>query len=231
MASVIVDGLAVPLPVSDHPAINFCNTRAGWGASRPKEYLLGYPQFAVWAREYDVLDAATCRALLAAGQADPAGAAGLVDRAVRFRSGLYAVLTRGATAADWTAVNAEVQRALATAELVPAPVTEAITTPTGQGAPPATWAVAGRELLDHPLLAVAWSAAQLLTSPVAASARACPGSGCGWLFLDPRGRRRWCSMAWCGNRAKVRRHAQRQRRELARPGHEPGPAGSQEPIV
>ncbi|MFC7483823.1 CGNR zinc finger domain-containing protein [Luedemannella flava] len=27
----------------------------------------------------------------------------------------------------------------------------------------------------------------------------------------PRGRRRWCSMAWCGNREKVRAHAARQR--------------------
>jgi predicted RNA-binding Zn ribbon-like protein len=37
--------------------------------------------------------------------------------------------------------------------------------------------------------------------------RTCPS--CGWLFLDARGRRRWCSMATCGNRAKVRAHAAR----------------------
>jgi predicted RNA-binding Zn ribbon-like protein len=34
---------------------------------------------------------------------------------------------------------------------------------------------------------------------------------CGWVFADPSGRRRWCSMAWCGNRSKVRRHAARAR--------------------
>ncbi len=35
---------------------------------------------------------------------------------------------------------------------------------------------------------------------------ACPA--CGWLFLDVTrgGRRRWCSMATCGNRTKVKRH-------------------------
>ncbi|WP_274423890.1 CGNR zinc finger domain-containing protein [Chelativorans sp. YIM 93263] len=36
----------------------------------------------------------------------------------------------------------------------------------------------------------------------------CPGSNCGWLFLDEtgNGRRRWCSMETCGNRTKARRH-------------------------
>lgn len=36
----------------------------------------------------------------------------------------------------------------------------------------------------------------------------CPGENCGWLFLDEtkNGRRSWCSMALCGNRAKAARH-------------------------
>jgi predicted RNA-binding Zn ribbon-like protein len=33
----------------------------------------------------------------------------------------------------------------------------------------------------------------------------CPGHECGWLFLDRTGRRRWCSMAACGSREKMRR--------------------------
>jgi predicted RNA-binding Zn ribbon-like protein len=33
----------------------------------------------------------------------------------------------------------------------------------------------------------------------------CPGHDCGWLFLDRTGRRRWCSMAACGSREKMRR--------------------------
>jgi hypothetical protein len=39
----------------------------------------------------------------------------------------------------------------------------------------------------------------------------CPGDDCGWVFLDHRGRRRWCSMQSCGNRAKVSAFAQRRR--------------------
>jgi predicted RNA-binding Zn ribbon-like protein len=58
-------------------------------------------------------------------------------------------------------------------------------------------------------LGVARAAGELLTSPEPRVVRACPGRGCGWLFLDRRGRRRWCDMAVCGNRAKARRHAAR----------------------
>jgi predicted RNA-binding Zn ribbon-like protein len=32
---------------------------------------------------------------------------------------------------------------------------------------------------------------------------------CGWAFLDPSGRRKWCSMKWCGNRDKVQQFALR----------------------
>jgi predicted RNA-binding Zn ribbon-like protein len=47
----------------------------------------------------------------------------------------------------------------------------------------------------------------------------CVGSNCGWLFLDRSrgGRRKWCSMADCGNREKARRHYQRARTGDRRP--------------
>jgi predicted RNA-binding Zn ribbon-like protein len=40
----------------------------------------------------------------------------------------------------------------------------------------------------------------------------CPGRGCGWLFLNTSGRRRWCSMSTCGSREKMRRLHQRRPR-------------------
>jgi predicted RNA-binding Zn ribbon-like protein len=41
----------------------------------------------------------------------------------------------------------------------------------------------------------------------------CANETCGWLFIDesPAGRRRWCDMRTCGNRAKVARHRERAR--------------------
>jgi predicted RNA-binding Zn ribbon-like protein len=54
----------------------------------------------------------------------------------------------------------------------------------------------------------------LVTGPDLARVHACAETDCRMLFLDTsRGaRRRWCSMARCGNRAKARAHATRTRR-------------------
>jgi predicted RNA-binding Zn ribbon-like protein len=190
VASVLVDGLVIPIAVADHPALNFCNTRAGWGQPTPKEYLHTPAHLAVWAREHGLLTA-----VAAARVARLPGGDEVVARAVAFRSALYAVLLRTAGPRDWSAVSSEVRAAAATLALTPGP---------GR----AVWGL-DESSVDLPLRAVAWAAAELLTSPAAARVAACPGQGCGWVFADPRGRRRWCSMAWCGNRNKARRHAAR----------------------
>ena len=51
----------------------------------------------------------------------------------------------------------------------------------------------------------------LLTEGEASRVKRCEDPHCGWLFLDrsSQGRRRWCSMADCGNRAKAQRHYRR----------------------
>jgi predicted RNA-binding Zn ribbon-like protein len=61
--------------------------------------------------------------------------------------------------------------------------------------------------------AVALAAADLLLSPHLARVRQCGGDQCGWLFLDTskNGRRRWCAMADCGTRDKVRRFRKKER--------------------
>lgn len=196
MASVIVDGLVLPVAVGGHPALDFCNTRAGWGSPAPKEYLRSPAHLALWAAERGLLDRAEVVSLSAA---HPGG--DVVDRAIRFRDALYDVLVGTAAASSWEAVNVEVAAAAAHARLRPA-------------AGAAAWDLAvpdGADRLARPLHAVAWAAAGLLTTIGPPGVRACPGDGCGWVFHDPRGRRRWCSMAWCGNRAKARRHATRMR--------------------
>ena len=45
--------------------------------------------------------------------------------------------------------------------------------------------------------------------------RICANDTCRWTFYDasPTGRRRWCDMKTCGNRAKAARHRQRQKAE------------------
>lgn len=60
---------------------------------------------------------------------------------------------------------------------------------------------------------IAGSLAHYLADHDADRLRVCANDGCRWLFLDrsPAGRRRWCDMRTCGNRAKVARHRARRR--------------------
>lgn len=55
---------------------------------------------------------------------------------------------------------------------------------------------------------IAYSAEQLLLSADPTRIRQCPAADCGWLFLDTskNGKRHWCDMDDCGNRAKAKRH-------------------------
>jgi predicted RNA-binding Zn ribbon-like protein len=208
LASHLVDGVPLPDAVGGHPALDFCNTRAGWGTARPKEYLTEPGVVALWCQDAGLLPPDTVQLLRTAATGEPAAA--FLRRTLAFRDALYAVTLGRRDGAEWDLVAQEARRARA------AGVLEA-------GAPgrPARWVLpgtspeAGSPDPELPLLAVAGAAADLLTGPAATSVSACPGQGCGWLFSDPRGRRRWCTMAICGNRAKARRHAQRRRDEAS----------------
>ncbi|MQY07228.1 CGNR zinc finger domain-containing protein [Actinomadura macrotermitis] len=69
--------------------------------------------------------------------------------------------------------------------------------------------------LDDPGLLPAWTVARAFADLVASAPpgriRHCDGPGCVLWFLDTsrNGRRRWCSMAACGNRAKARAYYSR----------------------
>jgi predicted RNA-binding Zn ribbon-like protein len=72
--------------------------------------------------------------------------------------------------------------------------------------------VARESGLDWLLAAIARSGAELVAEGAGAPLRVCSNAVCGLFFYDTSrtGRRRWCSMATCGNRHKVaafsRRH-------------------------
>jgi predicted RNA-binding Zn ribbon-like protein len=61
--------------------------------------------------------------------------------------------------------------------------------------------------------AIAGSLAHYVADHDVERLRICANDGCRWRFLDrsPAGRRRWCDMRTCGNRAKVARHRARAR--------------------
>jgi predicted RNA-binding Zn ribbon-like protein len=67
--------------------------------------------------------------------------------------------------------------------------------------------------LDQARSAIAGSLAHYLADHDVARLRICAADDCRWRFVDrsPTGRRVWCDMRTCGNRAKVARHRERQR--------------------
>jgi predicted RNA-binding Zn ribbon-like protein len=74
-----------------------------------------------------------------------------------------------------------------------------------------TWR-SGARCADYLLYPVLTAATDLLTSDSRGLVRQCEDAGCGWLFLDRSNarKRRWCSMADCGNRNKARTYYRRE---------------------
>jgi predicted RNA-binding Zn ribbon-like protein len=194
-----VDGLELPAPVAGHPALELVNTFSGWDGAHASDYLATYAHVAVLAAAVGVLPTDAAAHLRARADVDPAAAARSLAATRALRGQVRAAVLDPTDAGAVASVSAVAARAATVAELRPGI--------------PARWQVlgSGPDDLERPVLALAWSAAELLTDDVRARVRVCPGTGCGWLFLDTSGRRRWCNMQWCGNRAKVRAHAQRQK--------------------
>jgi len=75
--------------------------------------------------------------------------------------------------------------------------------------------------LEWLLAAIARSGAELIAEGAASRLRRCGNANCQLLFYDDSRtrRRRWCSMAHCGNRSKVAAFAKRNSPEKARAHH------------
>ena len=67
------------------------------------------------------------------------------------------------------------------------------------------------DALDLARAAIAGSLAHYIADHPVDRLRVCANDRCRWVFVDrsPGGRRRWCDMSVCGNRAKVARHRAR----------------------
>jgi predicted RNA-binding Zn ribbon-like protein len=195
----VVDSLVIPARVAGDPALELCNTRAAWGEPEPKEYLVSYDHLLVWAREVGFVEADLVETLRRDAQQAPGQATRVLAQVKAFREILYDYLTGNEDPRVWEAVASRVESSTRALTLV-------------RSAEGTQWAINRGVGLRYPLLAIAAAVGDLITSGDAREVSACPGRGCGWLFTNPAGRRRWCSMAICGNRAKVRRHAERHRR-------------------
>ncbi len=195
MASEEVQGRRIPLRVADHPGLELCNTRAVWGEPHPREYLTDYHTLLIWAGRAGVLNVDEAEELGRLAVAHPEAAAEMLVEVLAFREELYAVLTRAA--AEPGPLSARIKDAVVASRLA--------------RNPRGSWSWDGGVGLGLPLRRTVLLAAAVLADHPTDAVRRCGGTGCGWLFLDETGRRRWCVMAICGNRAKARRRADRLR--------------------
>lgn len=179
-------------------ALDFVNTVSNRKTAHPIERIGDAPALFRWA----VLAGVLSREKAAALQRRADGKVGdqLAREGVRLRDALYRIFRatgegQGARSEDLQVLNDMLAQAASQRRLEPG----------GDGCCRWAWSDAESEPA-YVLWRAAQDAADLLTSSAALRVHSCPG--CDWLFLDTskNGRRRWCDMSACGNRAKARRH-------------------------
>jgi predicted RNA-binding Zn ribbon-like protein len=190
----------------ERPCLDFANTRVWRLRDRPVETLTTYDDLLRWGLYAGVLSDAETAALRARAGAEEEAAARALAVAVELREAIQGAFEaighgRAAPPADLATIDRVLAEGMARARLRPTADGFAWDWPPEEAA------------LERPLWALARSAADLLVSPELGRVRQCPGDGCGWLFLDTskNGKRRWCDMAVCGNRARVRAHYRRRK--------------------
>ena len=197
-------GVVLPAPVAGHAALELVNTWAGWtaegrphGSPERHDYLKSWRHLVVLALDRGLLPAAWDSWLLELGRSEPEHAERVLVEACSLRPAAYRALTGRADAADLDLVSRLAVEARSHQRLV------------DDDSP--RWQLQESAGVRAPVLSASASVADLLTSGLAERVRACPGEDCGWLFVNASGRRRWCQMGVCGNRAKVRAFVDRQR--------------------
>lgn len=188
--------------VGGDPALDFVNTAGGRTKARDTERLTRFVDALEWAHTGGVLDQAERDQLVARAHRDPVEAEQALDELREQREALHAFLLAGVEGTECDiGARQRVHSDIATAYREAEPSEYFLTHP--------AWVIditaAGAQLLSRRL---ALAASRLLASDQRAQLSVC--GRCSWLFLDPSPtrRRRWCSMATCGNRAKAQRHQQ-----------------------
>jgi len=194
---------------------DFLNTAELDGSGRFVEHFSSLADVTAWLEEHGLLHPSRRRPLDASS---PARAAALLDHVVEVRAGLREIVealvgSRPVDEAALAAVNG-VLRARSVVELV-----------RGEGGIALSHRHTGDPLEDA-LAAVAEPLVGVISTGDTDRLRICANDGCRWVFEDTSrtGRRRWCSMASCGNRAKAARHRARKRAAAGEPapGEAPG---------
>ena len=184
--------------------LDFINTLEH-GREGDEEHLPSYRDALRWMAENDLLHRTMVKAELARIREDPASADRRLERIRRVRAAMRELsdATVDHRPPDQRHLD-EVNRALRTHYtyyLVPAP--DGVSLDHRHEGDP----------IDGALARLAESIARELSQGQPERLRVCANDECRWVFNDTSrtGRRKWCDMSTCGNRAKVARHRERKR--------------------
>ena len=185
--------------VAERLWLDFVNTDA---TARGSDALSDFQRFVHWLEAAAVLDAERAATMHRRAQQQPTGALAVLVDARRVRGVLRVLAERGVHAADarLDALN-EINRVLGrSAGTRRVELQE-------DGSFARTFVPVG-DAFAGLLIPVVESAADALILGELARVRRCADQRCGRVFQDEtkNGRRRWCDMATCGNRAKAARH-------------------------
>jgi len=161
-----------------------------------------------WLAETRLLDEERASAMLRRAQQQPTGASAALHEARRLRNVLRALAERRTPAdeASTQAAIAEINRILGRSA-----GTRRVE-PRADGGFVRNFVTAG-DVFAGLLIPVIESAADALVNGELARVRRCADPRCARVFFDGsrNGKRRWCDMATCGNRAKAARHRKKVR--------------------
>ena len=185
--------------VAERLWLDFVNTDAVAGGT---DALHDFDRFVRWLEAAEVLDAERAATMHRRAQQQPTGALAVLGDARRVRAVLRVMAERGVVSAEarldaLIEINRVLGRSAGTrrVELYDDGTFARTFVPVGD-------AFAGL------LIPVVESAADALILGELTRVRRCADQRCGRVFQDEtkNGRRRWCDMATCGNRAKAARH-------------------------
>ncbi|MDB4882507.1 MAG: hypothetical protein JWL95_1273 [Gemmatimonadetes bacterium] len=184
--------------VAERLWLDFVNTDTG---VRGADALHDFDRFVLWLEAAHVLDAERSASMRRRSQQQPAGALAVLGDARRVRTVLRALAERGVLSDVRLAALGEINRVLGRSA-----GTRRVEL-RGDGTFARAFVPVG-DAFAGLLIPVVESAADALILDQLGRVRRCADPRCGRVFQDEtkNGRRRWCDMATCGNRAKAARH-------------------------
>jgi predicted RNA-binding Zn ribbon-like protein len=189
--------------------LDFCNS-VGDRPRYRQEHLRSYEDLLNWTHQAALLDAEQIARLATEARRHPRRAATTFAEAIELRESLFHIFSALASG------KPPARRDLATLNRRLPVAMQHLEVAAEDGSFRWSWS-APTTALDQMLWPVVHSAAELLIAEDRAEFRECASDRCSWLFLDQSRtrRRKWCDMSTCGNRAKARRHYERQKLRAA----------------